>query len=250
MQAHISVQGVTLEYPTGKGLRLLPAPKPKNPPKSRSDIGGDFVFGHGRRNVRSLDNVSFELNAGDRVALVGANGAGKSSLLMCLAGIYEPTHGVVETTGKVDALFNIQLGFRPEASGLRNIYLRGLVNGWTEKEIRDRTPAIVDFSELQEFIEMPFGSYSQGMAARLAFAIATAVECDILLLDEWIGAGDPAFQEKARKRMNRLVSKAGILVLASHSYPLIRKTCNKAIRLHHGRIEASGTVDEILGDLQ
>ena len=246
--AHIKVDDLALEYRLASELRLVPAKRVPTPSAKNSQIGGDFAFSRGgRRQLRAIDHVSFELEAGDRMGLIGPNGAGKSSLLMTLAGIYQPTEGTVSITGRVDALFNIRLGFRPEASGRRNIYLRGLINGWTPEEIEARMDPIITFSELGEFIDMPLSSYSQGMAARLAFAIVTAIDFEVLLLDEWIGAGDPEFQEKARLRMDQLVAKAGILVLASHNHQLIRSTCNKVMRMVRGRIDAFGTIDEVLG---
>jgi len=202
---------------------------------------GGTITGAGRhRFVTALDGVSFELEAGDRLGLVGANGAGKTTLLKVLYGIYEPTAGNLEIKGKVDALFNISIGFRQEATGRRNILLRGLINGWTEDQIAARTEEIIEFSELGDFIDMPFRSYSQGMAARLAFAIATTMEPEILLMDEWIGAGDAAFQVKAKRRMNELAEKAGIIVLASHSEELLKKTCNKRLELERGRVKSFG----------
>ncbi len=202
---------------------------------------GGTITGAGRhRFVTALDGVSFELEAGDRLGLVGANGAGKTTLLKVLYGIYEPTAGNLEIRGKVDALFNISIGFRQEATGRRNIMLRGLINGWTEDQIAGRTEEIIEFSELGDFIDMPFRSYSQGMAARLAFAIATTMEPEILLMDEWIGAGDAAFQVKAKQRMNELAEKAGIIVLASHSEELLKKTCNKRLELERGRVKSFG----------
>jgi ABC-type polysaccharide/polyol phosphate transport system ATPase subunit len=202
---------------------------------------GGTITGAGRhRFVTALDGVSFELEAGDRLGLVGANGAGKTTLLKVLYGIYEPTAGNLEIKGKVDALFNISIGFRQEATGRRNILLRGLINGWTEDQIAARTEEIIEFSELGDFIDMPFRSYSQGMAARLAFAIATTMEPEILLMDEWIGAGDAAFQVKAKQRMNELAEKAGIIVLASHSEELLKKTCNKRLELERGRVKSFG----------
>lgn len=245
--AHIKVVDLALEYWLASDLRLVPAKRAATPVTNSSEIGGNFAFSRGKRRLRALDHVSFELQAGDRMGLIGPNGAGKSSLLMALAGIYQPSEGQISIAGRIDALFNIRLGFRPEASGRRNIYLRGLINGWTPQEIEVRMPSIVAFSELGEFIDMPLSSYSQGMAARLAFAIVTAIDFEVLLLDEWIGAGDPEFQEKARVRMDQLVQKAGILVLASHNHQLIRNTCNKVMRLVRGRIDAFGTVDEVLG---
>ena len=248
--ASIVVENLSLEYWIARDLRLIPGKKPAYTGAANQQVGGDFAFAKGRRRLRALDNISFELKAGDRMGLIGPNGAGKSTLLMTLAEIYQPTEGSIAISGRVDALFNIRLGFRPEASGRRNIYLRGLINGWTPEEIAARMPAIIEFSELGDFIDMPLSSYSQGMAARLAFAIVTAIDFEVLLLDEWIGAGDPEFQEKARLRMDSLVAKAGILVLASHNHQLIRATCTKVMRLVRGRIEAFGTVDEVLGPVK
>ena len=208
---------------------------------------GGIISGNSRRRyVTALDDVSFELVAGDRLGLVGSNGAGKTTLLKVLYGIYEPTAGRVGITGRVDALFNIDLGFRQEATGRRNIVLRGLINGWTMAEIDARMDEIVGFSELGEFIDLPFKSYSQGMAARLAFAIATSLEPEILLMDEWIGAGDASFQEKAQQRMQRLADHAGIVVLASHQNDLIARTCNKVLELEHGRVRRFCSTAEYL----
>jgi ABC-type polysaccharide/polyol phosphate transport system ATPase subunit len=190
------------------------------------------------QTVVALDGISFALEAGDRLGLVGSNGAGKTTLLKVLYGIYPPHSGSVVVNGRVDALFNIRLGFRAEATGRRNIELRGLVNGWSAKEIAKRMDAIIEFSELGEFIDMPFKSYSAGMAARLAFSTATTLEPEILVMDEWIGAGDPKFQEKARARMNDLAEKAGIIVLASHNHALLRRICNKILHLEGGRVVA------------
>jgi len=209
-----------------------------------SGPGGVIVKSGRRSEVRALDGVSFNLNAGDRLGLIGSNGAGKTTLLKVLYGIYQPSSGSLEINGKIDALFNINLGFRGAATGRRNIELRGLINGWSKHEIAERMDPIIEFSELGDFIDMPLKSYSQGMAARLAFSIATSFEPEILLMDEWIGAGDPAFQEKAKQRMNSMAEKAGIIVLASHNQSLIRRTCNKVLELQAGRIKQFCNIDE------
>jgi ABC-type polysaccharide/polyol phosphate transport system ATPase subunit len=226
--AQIDVENLAIEYWIANDLRLLPPKRQAKAAGANQQIGGNFAFSGHRRRLRALDGVSFSLKAGDRMGLIGPNGAGKSTLLMALAEIYQPSEGSIRISGRVDALFNIRLGFRPEA----------------------RMASIIEFSELGDFIDMPLSSYSQGMAARLAFAIVTAVEFEVLLLDEWIGAGDPEFQEKARLRMDQLVASAGILVLASHNHQLIRNTCNKVMRLVRGKVSAFGTVDEVLGPLQ
>lgn len=230
----IRAHDLHLNYQVREKLTLRPR-------DTRVPQTGGTISGSGsRRFVTALDGVSFELEAGDRLGLVGANGAGKTTLLKVLYGIYEPTAGSLDIRGKVDALFNINLGFRPEATGRRNIVLRGLINGWTEAQIAERTDEIIAFSELGEFIDMPFKSYSQGMGARLAFAIATTLDPEILLMDEWIGAGDASFQAKATARMNELAEKAGIIVLASHSEELLRRTCNKRLELEKGRVRKIG----------
>ncbi|MEO1700413.1 MAG: ABC transporter ATP-binding protein [Pseudomonadota bacterium] len=188
-------------------------------------------------DVQALHDISFELTDGMRLGLVGHNGAGKTTLLKLLFGIFIPTAGTIEVDGRRDALFNINLGFRRNATGRRNIYLRGLINGRTKEEIATLEEGIIAFSELGDFIDAPMKTYSAGMAARLAFSIATALEPDILLMDEWIGAGDPEFQEKARARMQQLAEKASIMVLASHNYALLRRVCTHILELEHGTMK-------------
>lgn len=217
----IKLDGVSLNYRIPKPLTLSRLLTPGVEPRSTV--------------VPALKNLSFSLEAGERLGLVGANGAGKSTLLKLLYGIYEPDQGSVQVNGQVNALFNINLGFRPEATGRRNIRLRGLMQGWSEEEIEKRTNEIIEFSELGEFIDLPYKTYSQGMAARLAFATATALKPDILLMDEWIGAGDPAFQRKARARMTRLADRASAIILASHNLNLLRKTCTRILELEKGK---------------
>jgi ABC-type polysaccharide/polyol phosphate transport system ATPase subunit len=227
----ITAEKIHLNYKLHTKLSFAPRDK-------RLSTGGRIESQGRGRIVVALDGVSFSLTAGDRLGLVGANGAGKTTLLKVLYGIYEPTAGTMQISGRVDALFNIALGFRTEATGRRNIMLRGLINGWTTEEIAARTEDIIAFSELGDFIDLPFKAYSQGMAARLAFAIATSFEPEILLMDEWIGAGDASFQEKARDRMSAMAEKAGIMVLASHNHGLLRNTCNKILELERGRVKA------------
>ncbi len=202
---------------------------------------GGRIVGEGRtKRVMALDGISFELAAGDRLALTGANGSGKTTLLKLLYGIYAPTGGTIALDGRVDALFNINLGFRREATGRRNIELRGMINGWSDDEIAARIGPIIAFSGLGDFIDLPLKTYSQGMAARLAFSIATSFEPDILLMDEWIGAGDAAFLAKARTRMAELAEKASILVLASHNQALLQQACTKRLELDQGRVVSFG----------
>lgn len=238
----VRAKEVTLVYRLRSPLSF--APRTRQRLKSTPDQAGGQVSEQGRKHlVQALDGVSFELAAGDRLGLVGSNGAGKTTLLKVLYGIYLPTSGTVTVEGRVDALFNINLGFRREATGRRNIELRGLINGWSESQIAERMDEIIEFSELGEFIDMPFNSYSQGMASRLAFSVATSLDPSILLMDEWIGTGDPRFQEKAKKRMEDVASKAGIIVLASHNHTLLQNVCNKVLELEKGKVQYFGGAD-------
>jgi ABC-type polysaccharide/polyol phosphate transport system ATPase subunit len=213
-------------------------------------LGGMIESYKGRQFVRALDNISLDLRQGDRLAIIGHNGSGKSTLLRVLAGIYHPQQGIVECDRAVSSLFNISLGFRADASGYRNILLKGLIAGKTRGEIDRLLPGIAEFTELGPYLHMPLRTYSQGMAMRLAFAIATAFSNDILLMDEWIGAGDAQFLEKAVSRMTSFVDSAQILVLASHSASLLRRVANKAIWLESGRIRAVGSVDDLLSQYE
>lgn len=196
--------------------------------------------------VSALNDVSLDIRAGDRVAIIGANGAGKTTLLRVLAGIYHPTSGSVDVLGRCLSLFDLSAGFDEEATGYENIMRRGLVIGARRSEIDARRAEIAEFTELGDRLDLPLRTYSSGMMLRLIFAVATAVEGEIVLLDEWIGVGDQQFRKKARQRLDEIVARAGILVLASHDVDLIKTTCNRAILLEEGRIVAAGAIDEIL----
>jgi len=196
--------------------------------------------------VHALRDVSFSVQHGDRIGLIGPNGAGKSTLLRVLAGIYEPTGGSVRCDGQVVPLFNPSLGMEPEATGHQNIRLRGLLLGLRPQEIEAKRTEIGAFTELGNYLDMPVRTYSSGMALRLAFAISTCFVPEILLLDEWIGAGDAHFVEKAERRMQEVVAQSSIVVIASHSNDLIRRFCNKALYIEAGRVKAEGSVDDVL----
>jgi len=198
------------------------------------------------RGVQALSDISFELKTGDRVAIVGRNGSGKTTLLQILAGILSPSEGKLISCGRVTSLININIGIQPEATGHRNITLRGLASGYTPKQIEEKRQEIADFSELGDFLSMPMESYSAGMRMRLTFAIATAFNPEILILDEWLSAGDVAFKQRATQRMQEFVSKAGVLVLASHSRQLILENCATGIWLDGGKIQAAGPIKDVL----
>jgi lipopolysaccharide transport system ATP-binding protein len=188
----------------------------------------------GVTEVTALSHVSFELKAGDRLGLVGHNGSGKTTLLRALSGAYEPDEGQIEVEGRIAALLDLGLGIDPSATGYDNIRLRGRIAGLSAREIEAKMDEIADFTGLGPFLAMPVKTYSAGMQARLAFAAATAVEADVLLMDEWIAVGDSDFQKLAHKRLLSLVERAGILVLASHDHDLLRLYCNKVMRLEGG----------------
>ena len=209
-------------------------------------LGGSLRQVGRKRYVRALDHVSLGLEQGDRLALVGHNGSGKSTLLRVLAGIYRPDGGTVDSDASVSGIFNMHLGFRQEATGYRNIIIKGLMAGKSRAEIDAALDSIGDFAELGSYLDMPLHTYSQGMAMRLAFAITTAFSNEILVMDEWIGAGDAKFREKIVARMNDFVDSAGIIVLASHSMDLLRRVANKALWLHHGQVHQYGEAGRVL----
>ena len=201
----------------------------------RATTGGRIGRDSGNRViVRALDHLSFEIREGDRVGLVGQNGSGKTTLLRVLSGIYEPQGGNLEVRGRTATLLDLSLGIDPEATGYDNIVFRGILAGLHPKAIKARIKEIADFTELGDYLEMPVRTYSSGMQVRLAFAVATSVEADILVMDEWLSVGDAEFSKKAAARLERLVEETPILVLASHNQELVHDVCNRVFRLEHG----------------
>jgi ABC-type polysaccharide/polyol phosphate transport system ATPase subunit len=207
------------------------------------------VFRQAKKNsfeVQALENINLTVNEGERLGIVGHNGAGKSTLLKLLAGIYPPTSGRRFVRGQVSSLFDIALGFESEASGWDNIRYRGYLQGETQKSIQAKLQAIADFSELGEFLDMPVRYYSAGMMVRLAFSIATAIEPEILIVDEVLAAGDLNFQNKARERMRSLMSSARAVVLVSHDMAAIGTLCDRILWLDHGRMKMMGPTREVI----
>jgi lipopolysaccharide transport system ATP-binding protein len=184
--------------------------------------------------VRALDNISIDLVEGDRVGLVGHNGSGKSTLLRVLAGIYEPISGTVKVNGRITSMLSLVLGMDMEATGYENIFMRGYVMGIPKGEMKKKVEEIANFSGIGDYLHLPMRTYSTGMSMRLAFSISTSIEADIILMDEWLSVGDSEFLEKAEARLDSLVKKARILVIASHNLELIKNRCNKIINLEHG----------------
>ena len=204
---------------------------------SRTTTGGTFRTDASHHVVvRALSELSFELREGDRVGLVGPNGSGKSTLLRVLAGAYEPVSGSLEVQGRIASMLNMWLGMNSDATGYENIFLRAIIMGMRPREIAAVVDSICEFSELGDYIHMPLRTYSSGMQMRLGFAISTCMSADIILMDEWLSVGDAAFSKKAQARLNGMLDRAKILVVASHDEQLIRAMCNKLIRLDHGKM--------------
>lgn len=210
-------------------------------------VGGMIGSKHNRPTcVDALSTINLEINNGERVALVGHNGSGKTTLLRAISKIYYPTGGEIEVYGKVHSLIDIMLGVDYEATGRENIYLRGLLMGLSKKEIESYEDEIIAFSELDEFIDLPIRMYSSGMAVRLAFSIATVVESDILIMDEWLSVGDAEFRAKAQAKLQEVISRTKILVIATHDPVLVEQVCNRKIHLEHGKVISDERLDSAL----
>lgn len=198
------------------------------------------------RTVKALQDLTLSIRSGERVGLIGHNGAGKSTLLKVMAGIYPPQRGRVTTVGHICPLFEFVTGFEMEATGWENIRTRALLLGMAPKEIDRKIESIGAFSNLGEFLDIPLRHYSSGMCVRLAFATSTAVDPQILLLDEVMAAGDAAFMETARQRMNELMERASIVVFATHSLDVLPSFCERTLLLRKGRIIADGPTAEVV----
>lgn len=193
----------------------------------------------------ALKNVSFTVEAGDHVGILGLNGAGKSTLLKALAGVLKPTEGSVMTKGRIVPLLELGAGFDRQYTGAENIYLYGAVLGYSRKFINSKFKEIVEFSELEDFINVPVKNYSSGMKSRLGFAIATAMQADILILDEVLAVGDSKFRQKCETRIKEMFADGTTVLFVSHSLAQVKKLCDKALLLEHGRVAAYGKTDRI-----
>jgi len=240
--AHIKISEVNISFPViGSSLSTL-----VNVVKS-SLTGGVLTKGDSSKlEVGALRKVSLDISPGERVALIGHNGSGKSTFLRLVAGIYPPTSGEISVDGSISSLIDINIGMHPEATGLENIYLRSALMGMTKSRTREALQEILEFSELGQFIDLPLKTYSSGMQLRLAFAVSTIAAKDIVIMDEWLAVGDSGFRAKAELRLVELVSQSKILVLATHSRELIEKTCNRVIWLEHGEVKMDGSVSDVL----
>jgi len=237
----VQLSNVSLEYP----IYELEAARLRGNLLYRMTLGRLGELRPERRVVRALSDISLKMKAGDRLGIIGLNGAGKTTLLQTVAGVLEPTLGERLVEGRISTLYNIGLGFDPDVSGYENIRLRGLFMGLTPRQIAAMVPDIEAFTELGDFLTLPIRTYSSGMQVRLAFAIATSVKPEILIMDEWIGAGDAVFKEKSKARMTEVVASSSMLLLASHSESLVKDNCDQAILLDRGRIVEQGDVESI-----
>jgi len=242
--ARIEIQSACVDFrlyaPGEKSLRSL---------ATRPVVGGNILRSgsHGRgRFVRALDHVSLSLKDGDRLAIVGPNGAGKTTLLRMMAGVYQPTQGICRTEGSIGTMFDIYHGMEDDMTGRDFVMSRGLYRGASQTMLSESMDEIRDFSGLGDFVGLPLSNYSAGMRVRLAFAVATLFQPDILLLDEIFGAGDMDFFDKASQRIIDISGKAGITVFSTHWLELAERFCNRAIWMDRGQIKMEGDLDTVL----
>ena len=206
-------------------------------------------LGRGQRIVREIKavrDVSFDVPHGKVLGVVGVNGAGKSTLLRSLAGILPPTKGRIEVQGRVSTLLSLGVGFKRDLSGAENVILGGLAAGLSRSELEAKYEEIVDFAELEDFMDMPMRTYSSGMYGRLAFSVAVNMDPDILLIDEALSVGDPRFKQKSFEKMRELCAQARTIVLVSHGLRSIRELCDQVIWLHQGRIEMKAEPEAVI----
>lgn len=242
--ARLTLDNVTIEFPIYNGT-------------SRSirnqifrAVGGTVTKHNDVVTVKALNGVSLDLTDGDRLALVGHNGAGKTTMLRVMAGIYPPTDGSVIRNGKVASMTDITMGMNAELTGYDNIVTRLVLMGATFADAKSKMAEIIEFAELEDYAGLPLRTYSTGMYMRLAFAIATSTVPEILILDEMIGAGDAHFVEKAKRRTQDFLSRSKIMVLASHDASMLREYCTKAVWLERGTVRAVGMVDDVLAQYE
>lgn len=240
----IFINSVSLDYPIFTNAKT----SLRKEIVSNINIGGRFVSGNAENRtqyVKSLEDINLSILAGEKIALVGPNGAGKTTLLSIISGALEPTSGDIEINGKVTSMISQGLGVEEDATGKENIYLIGLTYGKKMSEIDSKIDQIISFSELDNFIDLPFSTYSSGMKTRLNFAILTSFLPDILVIDEWLTTGDKSFQNKAEQKIKEFINTDLTLIMATHSKDLAKKYCEKFIYLEKGKILESGEISKI-----
>ena len=218
--------------------------------REKVDSLKDYIFKTIKREIQynefwALKNVSFSVEKGDRVGILGLNGAGKSTLLKVISGVFKPTEGHVDKHGKMVPLLELGAGFAPQYTGKENIYLYGAMLGYTKKFIDSKYDEIVEFSELQKFMDVPVKNYSSGMKSRLGFSIATVVEPKILILDEVLSVGDAKFRKKSEKKIMSMFDSGVTVLFVSHSLEQVQRLCNKAMILEKGKLIAYGDIAPI-----
>ncbi len=226
----ISIKGVSLRFPRRRGLFSL--------------IYG--LFKNNKRHYTALNGVSLDIKQGEILGVIGTNGCGKSTLLRIVSGIYPPDEGTCKVNGNISLLAGLGTGFSEHQTGRENAILYGSVLGYSEKKIIGKLPEIIAFSELEEFIDEPIRTYSAGMKARLGLAVASAIQPDILLIDEVLGVGDPSFREKSANRIMEMVQEAGTAVIVSHSFGMLSKYCDRIVLMEKGEIIALGDPEEVI----
>lgn len=239
LNTHIYLEHVSMAYPSGI----------YNAKTLKQEIFSRLKFEKPKpllRDVQALIDLTLHIEEGTRLGVIGRNGSGKSTLLKTIAGIYPIESGQVDVQGKIHSLFDIGLGFDPEATGRDNILYRGLLLGSTPKEIEAKADEIIAFAGLGDFIDYPLKSYSSGMAVRLGFSISTSLTGDVLLLDEVLSAGDISFMDKARKRMMNVIDNAKVMVFVTHDLNAAQQICNRVVMLEHGRIAADGSPSDVV----
>jgi len=226
----ISVENVVLRFPRRRSLVSL--------------ITG--MFKKTKRTFTALDGIDISINKGEIIGIIGTNGCGKSTLLRIISGIYPPDEGTCKVKGNISLLAGLGTGFSAHQTGKENAILYGSILGYSEGKIIDKLPEIISFSELGEFINEPIRTYSAGMKARLGLAVASAIQPDILLIDEVLGVGDPTFKKKSTDRIMEMVAEAGTVVIVSHSFGMLSDLCDRIILLEKGNVVTEGDPSEVI----
>lgn len=233
----IEVKDLCIDYRPLKNM-----PSIKNLFREKQDRG---------KIVHAVKNVSFEVNQGEILGIIGKNGSGKSTMLRAMAGIFQPDSGYIDLKGNSISLMSIGVGFNEDISGRKNIVLSGMTLGFTEEEMLRRTPEIIDFAEIGDFIDMPVRTYSSGMHSKLAFAITANLDTDIMLVDEVLSVGDERFKKKSRNKMKELITDSNrTVIMVSHEMDVMRELCDRILWINDGKMIAIGETDEIITEYQ
>ena len=233
----IDVDGVSITFPLSRpGLNTI-----------KRKIGNVISKKEQKPLERTvLKEISLQVKQGEVLGIIGRNGCGKSTLLRAISGIYRPSNGLVRSRGQLFLLAGIRIGFTGNLTGRENAYLYGSILGHSMEKMDELMPSIIEFSELEEFIDMPLRTYSSGMTARLGFSVATAVQPEILLIDEVLAVGDQEFKERSKERILEMVGNAGTVVIVSHSFGLMKNICDRLILLENGIVKASGNPAHVI----